>query len=166
MKWYCLYTKAKHEDLVAHQLRSVGVEALNAKLRVRKCRSTQIVEQKVPLFPCYLFAKFDANKFSHLISFTRGVRYILGKDRPFTVQDEIIDTIKQHIDRDDTMEIQPPRFEKGDRVLLREGPFKDFYGIFEKEIKGTERVTILLETMNCKIMLNKHYLSNISRQSY
>ncbi|SPQ01713.1 hypothetical protein NBG4_680006 [Candidatus Sulfobium mesophilum] len=38
------------------------------------------------------------------------------------------------------------KFDSGERVLIKEGPFKDFYGIFERHIAGRKRATILLES--------------------
>jgi len=165
MNWYCLYTKPRQEDVVAYHLKTAGIEALNVKLKKKRFNKAKAIEQIGPLFPCYLFAKFDAGTFSHLITYTRGVRYIVGKDRPIAVEDEIISAIKTNIDADSSIEIKPRRFEKGDRVFMTEGPLKDFYGIFEKEIKGTERAMILLEALSCKVLIDSHFLVTVCKQA-
>jgi hypothetical protein len=36
-------------------------------------------------------------------------------------------------------------------VVIKEGPFKDFYGIFERNVSGQERAMILLEALHSKI---------------
>jgi transcription antitermination factor NusG len=85
-----------------------------------------------------------------MIKYTRGVKFIVCKQNPLVVPQEIIDTILERMEG----EIVTPaaeRLESGDRVLIKEGPFANFYGIFERDIPGRERAMILLEALNCKL---------------
>jgi transcriptional antiterminator RfaH len=75
------------------------------------------------------------------------------------VQDEVVNAIKDGIEDNNIVVIKPSTFKNGDKVLIKDGPFKDFYGIFEKEIKGHERVMILLETMQCRVELDSYFLA-------
>jgi transcriptional antiterminator RfaH len=159
--WYAIYTKPGKEDAVASRLQGIGIEVLNPKFKTKKYKRNKLVEAIEPLFPCYFFAHFDKEKFAHLITYTRGVRYIVGKTHPIVVHDEIIDTIREGMEEGDIVVIKPGRFEKGERVFIREGPFGDFYGIFEREIKRNERVIILLETIHYRIELDKHFLTKL-----
>jgi len=36
----------------------------------------------------------------------------------------------------------------GDRVIVKDGPLKNFAGIFEREMKDADRIRILLETVS------------------
>jgi transcription elongation factor/antiterminator RfaH len=159
--WHAIYTKPGKEDTVAFRLQGIGIEVLNPKLKSKKYKRNKIVEVIEPLFPCYLFANFDKEKYAHLITYTRGVRYIVGKGNPIVVYADIINTIKENMEEGNILVVKPQRFEKGVRVLIKEGPFKDFYGIFEKEVKGHERVMILLETLNYKLELDSWVLNKI-----
>ena len=159
--WYAIYTKPGKEDSVAHRLQGIGLEILNPKLKTKKYKRNKFVEVVEQLFPCYLFASFDKEKYAHLITYTRGVRYIVGKKNPVVVYDEIIDAIKEGMEEGDIVVIKPGRFEKGDKVYIREGPFKDFYGIFEREIKRKERVMILLEVIHYRVELDTQFLMKI-----
>lgn len=157
--WHAVYTKPKKEDSVAFLLQNAGLEVLNPKIKFRKFKRNRLTDVIEPLFPCYLFANFDKDKYAHLITYTRGVRYIVGKKNPVAVQDEVINAIKDGIEDNNLIVIKPSTFKNGDRVLIKDGPFKDFYGIFEKEIKGHERVMILLETMQCRLELDSYFLA-------
>ncbi len=159
--WHAIYTKPGKEDSVAFRLQGIGIEVLNPKLKSKKYKRNKFVEVIEPLFPSYLFASFEKEKYSHLITYTRGVRYIVGKGNPIVVHDEIINAIKEGMGDDNIVVIKPRKFEKGDRVLIKEGPFKDFYGIFEKETRGTERVMILLEMIHYKLELDSCFLTKI-----
>jgi transcriptional antiterminator RfaH len=146
MDWYAIYTKVKAEGAVAQLLNRAGIETLNPKIRARKYVRRKYVEAIEQLFPCYIFASFDEGKQGHLIRYTRGVRYIVGKETPLTVHPQIIEAIRQRM-KDDIVEPLSEKFDSGERVLVKEGPFKDFYGIFERHIPGKKRATILLETL-------------------
>jgi len=157
--WYAVYTKPKKEDSVAFSLQNIGIEVLNPKIKFRKFKRNKLTDVIEPLFPCYLFANFDKDKYAHLITYTRGVKYIVGKKSPVAVQDEVINVIKDGIEDNNLIVIKPSTFKNGDKVLIKDGPFKDFYGIFEKEIKGHERVMILLETIQCRVELDSYFLA-------
>jgi len=161
MWWYAIYTKPGREDSVSFSLQGIGLEVLSPKYRTKKYRRNRLAEVIEPLFPCYIFARFERERYAHLITYTRGVRYIVGKNSPIVVRDEIIDAIRESMEDGDIVVIRPERFMKGDRVLIREGPFRDFYGIFEREIKGEERVLILLDTIHYKIQLDRHFLKKL-----
>ncbi len=161
MNWYALYTKPKREDTVAFRLRDIGIEVLNPKLKSRRYKQSKVIGTIEPLFPCYLLAKFDKGKYSHIITYTRGVRYIVGKSNPVAIHEEIIQTIKEKMEEGDTVVIKPCRFEKGDRVIIKDGHFKDLYGIFERETKGRERIIIFLNTINYRIELDSWLLRKV-----
>jgi transcription antitermination factor NusG len=85
-----------------------------------------------------------------MIKYTRGVKFIVGKQNPLVVPQEIIDTIQERMEGDIVIPA-PERLESGDRVLIKEGPFASFYGIFERVVPGRERAMILLEALHCKL---------------
>jgi len=157
--WYAIYTKPGKEDTIAYRLEGIGIEVLNPKIRFKKYRRNKLAEVVEPLFPCYLFANFEKEKYAHLITYTRGVRYIVGKTNPIVVHDEIIDTIKEGMEAGNIIVVKPRKFSKGERVLVKEGPFKDFYGIFERETRGPERVMVLLDMIHCKLELDSCLLA-------
>ena len=159
--WYAIYTKPGKEDTIAYRLEGIGIEVLNPKIRFKKYRRNKLAEVVEPLFPCYLFANFEKEKYAHLITYTRGVRYIVGKTNPIVVHDEIIDTIKEGMEAGNIIVVKPRKFSKGERVLVKEGPFKDFYGIFERETRGPERVMVLLDMIHCKLELDSCLLTKI-----
>ncbi len=156
--WYAIYLKSGKEDSVSSHLKNAGIEVINAKLKIKKFKNNKLTEVIEPLFPCYIFANFDKDKYSHMITFTRGVRYIVGKSNPLVVSEDIIQAIKENMNENNFVIIKPRKFSKGEKVIIKEGPLKNFYGIFEKELKGPERVMILLETLNYKVEIDGSYL--------
>ena len=157
MNWYVIYTKPKCEDSTALLLSNAGIETLCPKIRVRKRIRGKYAEVTEQLFPSYVFAFFDKEKQGHMIKYTRGVKYIVGKESPLMVHQEIIDAIKERMKGDIVVPI-PEDLSRGDRILIKEGPFKDFYGIFERDIPGKERSMILLEALHCCMDIEKRSL--------
>lgn len=149
--WYAIYTKAGKEDSVTSLLRNAGIDVLNAKLKSSRFRRNRLVEVIEPLFPCYIFADFEKEKYAHMITYTRGVRYIVGKRNPIIVSDEIVSAIKDNMEQDDIIIPRSQKFCRGDRVLIKDGPFKNFNGLFERELRGPERVMILLDAIHCRL---------------
>jgi transcriptional antiterminator RfaH len=157
MNWYALYTKPRKEDAVAVRLQDIEIDVLNPKLKSKKYKGNRLIETVEALFPCYLLAKFDKDKCFHLISYTRGVRYIVGKNNPIVVHEEIVGAIKERM-REGNIVINTQNFERGERVLISNGLLKDFYGIFERETRGAERVIIFLNTINYRVELDRWLL--------
>lgn len=150
MNWYVIYTKPKCEDSTALQIRNAGMETLNPKIRIKKYfrgKYTSVIE---PLFPSYIFVFFDQERHGHMVSYTRGVRYIVGKQNPLVVPQVIIDAIQERLEDNIVTPVQE-KLESGDRVLIKEGPFANFYGIFERDVPGRERAMILLDALHCKL---------------
>ncbi|HMK49849.1 MAG TPA: transcription termination/antitermination NusG family protein [Thermodesulfovibrionales bacterium] len=151
--WYAIYTKAGREDAVTALLQKAGIDVLNAKLRSRKFRHERLAEITEPLFPCYIFADFEAERFAHTITYTRGVRYIVGKHNPIAC-DDIVRAIKENLQPDNIVVLKTPEFRQGSRVVVKDGPFKNLVGLFQREIRGPERVMILLETLHCRLEID------------
>ena len=150
MKWYAIYTKPRYEDSIALQLKNAGIEILSPKIKIKKYVRGKYSDVIEPLFPGYLFARFDCERHGHMIKYTRGVKYIVGNQNPLVVPMEIIGTIQERM-QDDIVTPAPEKFENGERVLVKEGPFENFYGIFKRDIQGKERAMILLEALHCKL---------------
>jgi len=55
--------------------------------------------------------------------------------------------------------VSPQKFKTGDKVLVKEGPLKNFYGIFERDVKSPQRVMILLNAIHCRVEIDNRSLS-------
>jgi transcriptional antiterminator RfaH len=150
MNWYALYVKHNQEDATALQLRNAGLEVLNPKIRIKKYIRGKYVRAIEPLFPGYLFACFDSGTHGHMIKYTRGVKFIVGKQNPIAVPEKIILLILERMQGDIVAPLAE-KFRSGERVLIKEGPFANFCGIFERDLPGKERAMILLETLHCRL---------------
>jgi transcriptional antiterminator RfaH len=139
--WYAIRTKPRQEDRAVENLRYWGIETLAAQLEERSGRRGS------PLFPGYIFARFESPTMLQKIRFTRGVAYVVGFGGvPTSIGDEFIEEIRARMDENGiilkTMPLNP-----GDEVVIQSGFMRDFVGIFERALPGTERVQVLLRTV-------------------
>jgi len=145
--WFVVNTKPKNEDRAASNLTEGGIEVLAPKIKLKKYKNGRLVEVVEQMFPNYIFVKFQPVEEFRLVKYTRGVKTIVHfGNRIVPVQDEIIEFIKSRL-VDGVAVLQKPKFKKGEKVLIKDGPFKGLSGIFEKEMEGRERVTILLDSV-------------------
>lgn len=161
INWYLVYTKPKNEDIVSRKFIEAGFEVLNPKLKERKVYRRKLQDITSPLFPCYLFVRFDAMKDYRLIKYTRGVRSIVGlSGNPTIVPEEIISSILSRM-TDGIILLEPQEFKPGDKVIIKAGPFEGLNAIFEREMKGTDRVGILLGSINARTTLDRALIDKI-----
>jgi transcriptional antiterminator RfaH len=148
-QWYVLHTHLKQEERANKNLRLWGIETLHAKVRTRRFNEFTGTPINItePLFPRYLFARFNGREQLTKIRFTRGVHHVVcfGKS-PAPVDQEIIDIIRAHIDErgfvKENVELNP-----ADKVVVSAGPLRNLLAIFEREVKGSERSMILLSAI-------------------
>lgn len=164
--WYAIHTKPKQEERADSNLRAWGVETFFPKVKERRYNPYAREPAKITkaLFPRYIFSRFSANKLINKVRFTRGVQSVVSfGGLPIPVEDEIIDIIKSQIREDGFIRIGE-EFRSGDKVIVKNGPLKNFIGIFERKIKDTERVSILLESVSYqgRIVIDWDHLEKIS----
>ena len=148
--WYAIHTHPKEEDRATSNLRAWNVETFNPKIRERRLNpfTGAASYEKKPLFPRYIFARFDAATLLSKICFTRGVKRVVGfGNGPVPIEDEIIEFIIEQTGEDGFVELGE-ELKRGDRVTVKTGLLGELSGIFEREIKGTDRVRILLNAIN------------------
>jgi transcriptional antiterminator RfaH len=66
---------------------------------------------------------------------------------PTPIDDEIINTIRARVGNGGFVEIEE-QFKRGDKVIIDHDMFGSLEGIFTEDVSGTERVRILLSTIN------------------
>jgi transcriptional antiterminator RfaH len=148
LRWYVIQTQPKQEQRAESNLRAWMVETFFPKLK--ESRYNPYVSKPTytikPLFPSYIFARFRASQLLHKVYFTRGVRRIVSfGNGPVSIEDEALQIIKANIQEDGFVRFKDD-LKTGDKVKVNDGPLKNLSGIFERETKAAERVSILLMT--------------------
>lgn len=147
--WYCLHTKPQKEAQVAAFCRdNLQLETYFPKLRQYKTirRVRKLVTS--PLFPRYLFCRFDPS-----VSY-RAVRYApetldivhLG-EKPAVVQNGLIDDLRSWAgEAFDIINIRSP-LNPGDQVEITSGPMRGLSATILHSQDDRDRVAILLSIL-------------------
>ena len=147
VNWYAVNTKPHQEHQAEQNLERIGVEAFSPLLERRKVVRRKIQTVVGPLFPGYIFARFDAAAGSRGVRFARGVRKIVSfGPAPEPVDGEIIEAIRQRLSGA-YLVVPRPVFQAGQTVHIQEGPLKDLHAVFEREMSDHQRVVLLLRTL-------------------
>ena len=140
LPWYALQVRTRFERAVAEHLAGKGYEWFLPLYRDKKRWSDRIKELDSPLFPGYLFCRFDAQKRLPILK-TPGVIQIVGYNRqPVCVDESEIAAIQTLVSSG--MPNQPCSFvEIGDRVRIASGPLRGLEGILV-ESRGRQKFVL------------------------
>ena len=166
LNWYAIYTKRGCEDLAAIYIRRLGLNVFLPRVKLKRVVGGILQTFIKPLFPSYLFARFCPAAYLHLIQYARGVNHVVcAGEVPLPVDDRIIDVIESHIGKDGYVRLEPKALLPGDRVIVQQGPFQGFKGLFARELNDRNRVVILLEGIEyeARVMLERPYLKAVER---
>jgi transcriptional antiterminator RfaH len=148
--WYAIRTKPKQEARVESNLTAWRLETFAPWLREsRRNQASRSASHSIkPLFPQYIFARFELQSMYQKVRFTRGVHSVVSfGDSPAIVEDGIISLIQSRAGKDGFIHIND-ELQADDKVLITDGHFKSFCGIFERQTSDADRVMILLKTLN------------------
>ncbi|HYJ88179.1 MAG TPA: transcription termination/antitermination NusG family protein [Pyrinomonadaceae bacterium] len=146
LRWYAIKTKPREEDRADSNLRAWSVETFAPK--IKESRLNQFTNRRAfvskPLFPGYIFARFNLITSLHGINSTRGIQRVVGfGDGPTPVDDQIIDMIRSRTNQEGLVELREDLVPGGE-LTIKDGPLRGLAGILEREMKDTERVMLLL----------------------
>jgi transcriptional antiterminator RfaH len=144
--WYCVRCQAKHEHIAAAHLdHKPGIEVYLPRIRFKRSTRQGPVWFTEPLFPNYLFARFDLACSLKLVHHARGVRGVVhfGDQWP-QVPSDTIDQLRATIGGHEVhvldQELQP-----GESVVVSGGAFHDLSAVVTRVMAGRDRVAVLLQ---------------------
>jgi len=156
LPWFALQVRARKEDWVASQLTGQGFDCFLPKYKTVRQWSDRAKELEQPLFPGYLFCRFDYHNRRSLVV-TPGIIQIVGSGRsPIPVEQVEIESIRMAVSSG--LPNHPwPYLEVGERVRINYGPLSGLEGILVN-FKGSHRVvlsvTLLQRSVAMEVELN------------
>lgn len=160
--WYIISTKPKKEFVAERNLEQMGVDVYLPLFEKKQKKNKKKIEVIVPLFPGYLFVKFEFGKFYQKVRYTRGVKTILGNKECLWVIDE--KKIKDIKNREENglvkLKLTREEISPGDRIIVDEGDFDGWEGIFYEDLPDEKRAIIMLTNVSYtnRLILPKEYL--------
>jgi len=138
--WFALQVRVRHENGVAAYLQGKGYEWFLPLYKNKKRWSDRIKETEAPLFPGYLFCRFNPQDRLPILK-TPGVTQIVGYNHvPIAVDDAEINAIRRLVSSG--VPNQPCAFfQVGSRVRIETGALRGLEGIL-LELKGKRRLVL------------------------
>lgn len=162
MAWYAIHTKPRQEDVAERNLQRWGLITFNPKLEKVRFLGGKRQSQIGPLFPGYIFSRFDPAISLRRVRYAHGVRDVVRSGGgPVPVADEIIELIASRM-CEGRVRIET-QFRPGDRVRIESGPLSGLTGIFEQEMSDRQRVMILLAAIeyHARVIVEKSFLRKL-----
>ena len=140
LSWYALQIRSKLGSLASATLCGKGYEAYLPSYRCQRRWSDRVKELDRPLFPGYLFCRFDVRNRLPILT-TPGVISVVGAGKtPVPVDEEEIEAIRAIL-RSGLVAQPWPFLQVGSKVYIERGPLTGLEGI----ITNTDKVYRLIE---------------------
>jgi len=140
LPWFAVHVRTRHETAIGSFLEAKGYEQFVPLYKFKKRWSDRVKVLEAPLFPGYLFCRFDP-QFRLPILKTPGVIQIIGYNRiPTPINETEMSAIQTVVESG--MRTQPwPFLEVGERVRIGSGSLRGLDGIVVK-MKENHRLVV------------------------
>jgi transcription antitermination factor NusG len=143
--WYAVRVKSNCEQVVSNQLHGAGLEQYLPSYRSQRRWSDRLKEIDVPLFPGYVFARFNLGDRIPLLRLS-GVVGIVGFGRqPAPIPEEEISAVRRMLSCSSDC-LPWPFLRAGELVQIQHGPLAGLQGIFV-QTKGRYRLVVSVDLL-------------------
>jgi transcriptional antiterminator RfaH len=150
--WFCLRTQIKHERLAAAHLRLMeDVEVLFPRMTFKRKWRQNVKEFTEPLFPNYLFARFNPRQALARVRHAYGVQTVVhfGNRLP-VIPDGVIEEIRLSLSPEQVCRVDSI-LSPGDTVAICNGAFSGLQAVIKNYLPRKQRVTLLLEFLGRQV---------------
>lgn len=164
--WFALSTKRNREKHVAEILRGKGYEEFVPVYRSRRKWSDRYKEFELPLFPGYVFCRFEPGRRLPVLT-TPGVVLVVGNGRvPVPVEDAEIEALKMLVKS--RLQLEPwPYLKVGERVVIENGALAGLEGILQ-DVRKSCRVVVSVDLLQraVAVEVDRHWVRPVSPRLY
>ena len=160
-RWFAVQAKPRQEEIARAHLEGRGIEPYLPLWREKLIRGRRKVQVLRPLFPGYLFARFDPQRSLDRVRWCVGVQRLVGSSEgPIPLPEGVVEAIRRRAGRQGYL---VRRFRAGERVKIRTGPFQGFVAVVQSSSSDKERVQVLLDLFQrqTRLDLDEAYLIRV-----
>ena len=83
-------------------------------------------------------------------------------DKPAPIDDDVIELLQSRVDDDGFLKVGEA-LKPGDKVRVKDGPWRALVGVVERELKSDERIMILLDSLKfqSRLTIDKYRVEKI-----
>ncbi|HEX4137675.1 MAG TPA: UpxY family transcription antiterminator [Bryobacteraceae bacterium] len=147
--WYAVHVKTNFEKVASTILQGKNLEVYLPAYKKRRRWSDRIKDVECPLFPGYVFCRFDVNDRLPVLS-TTGVLSVVGSGRtPASISDEELQAVRMIVESG--LAAMPwPFLRVGQRVVIRKGPLSGMEGILLEQ-RNKYRIVVSISLLQRSI---------------
>jgi transcription antitermination factor NusG len=166
--WYALAVKPRHDKAVTRILENKGYETFLPLYKKRHRYATRCKESELPLFPGYVFCRFDITARLPILT-TPGITNILGAGKmPIAVDEREISSLQSAIHAQ--FSVAPfPYLETGQKVRIIDGSLAGVEGIVmssKAPLRLVLSITLLQRSVLLEIDRDCVSVENVSHAAY
>lgn len=151
-RWLAAYTRSRHEQQVAQQLRRKNVECLLPTFERLKRWSDRVKRARAPLFPGYVFVQVSPAEGVRVLEMAGVVNLVSRAGRPVELSPNDIAQLRACCLQAHNIEPHP-YLKIGRRVRVKHGPFAGWEGtLVEKQ--NSRRLVITIEQIMKAVAIN------------
>lgn len=161
LPWYGVRCRSNYEKVTASVLVAKAYDPFLPSYKVRRRWSDRVVETYLPLFPGYVFCRFDLRRTAPILRSTGVVSIVGFGGVPAPIPDSEIEAV-QMILRSGLV-VEPCRFLKeGQRVRITRGSLEGLEGIVLKS-KKEWRVVVSITTLqrSLSVEIDRDFVESI-----
>jgi transcriptional antiterminator NusG len=151
VRWYAVRTMPNRESAVNQMLEDKGYERLLPTYRTRVRWADRVKELERPLFPGYLFCRFDARERVPVLNTPGVIDIVRVAGHPAPVDEDQLASVRAAIESGYTC-LPCPYAEIGKEIKIGFGPLAGVSGVLV-EIKRTLRLVLSVSNLNLAMMV-------------
>jgi len=155
MNWYCIQTRpAKEAQTAGFLYTNFGLEVYFPRLKRRKTIRRVRREVVSPLFPRYLFCRFDLADHYRAVRYAADVSSVVSRgSRPAVVSDDLILELRNWAGDQLDLIAADEDFRVGETVQVVSGPMQGLRATILHAPSDRQRVAVLLSLLQCSAQM-------------
>lgn len=149
-RWYALYVRPRHEKTVSSQLQARQQETFLPLYSTKNRWADRWKTVMLPLFPGYVFCRFDLASRATVLAASGIVDLVRLGGEPAAIDESAIEAIRSIVNSGALVEPYPD-LARGDRVVIRGGPFNGLSGTL-MEVRNSLRLVVSIDLL-CRSVL-------------
>lgn len=147
--WYVAATKTYKESLAEDNLRNQNFEVYLPRIKTETAINDETKTRYEPLFPGYIFVRFDPNERSAgTINSTRGIlRLISFGTKLAELKTHYVEHLIERVDKIEPKYEGTKFLKRGEKVDITDGPFEGLEAVF-KQKSGKNRSMLLIKLLS------------------
>jgi transcriptional antiterminator RfaH len=149
--WFCLKSKPRQEAVAVRNLKAVGeIEIFFPRIRRTRRGHEKNKEVIEPLFPGYIFVKFNPEDSQGTVKSTRGVLHLVSKGgKAVDVENKVIEELKA-LGPEGILSMLDEELKVGAKIKVIRGIFAGSEGEVLKLATPQKRIAVLLTLLGAQ----------------